>query len=674
MEQYPSLNQNTPDEFERSLDTYDQMFGSVQKSLQKKQAKQAKEQAKEKKQAAKKKSEKVPEKKFRKKEQGTFNKILFRMFVIFTIISFFGILLGTAFFASGLDREVFGFTFEGTVVDETGEPLEDVLISSGDSQLQTGETGTFSVNVSGDIDSLTLNFTKEGFNELTESISINRELFVYSQSGQFTLISEEVSEINGSFIPNTESYDFADDSLIIDGKPVQIRPDGTFTLEGLATGTVPFSFESDSFVDIEREIEVVFGENELEPIELEPAGAIEGKLTSFVKETEITEPTIFIENVFDEQIIFTEDNRFLVKNLTIDREYNVRISAEGYVTRDYTLSVKQGLNQLPNFRFVEEGTVVYVVRREGDSDETLYSSEFDGINEARLLDDFNLDPENVYHDAANNIVYFQTDIDRVNNPLPGGAFLVYQIDLVSGQVSRVTTDTTEIGRVVPNYEIGKFANVYRSSNSGRDRIIQYGDLDGTNRTELMRIEEGEIHDVLVSNDGNNVYYDKQDSIQGTRGLYRINVRNFNETLISERASIDLLDSSDDGSSILFTARAETGGFTDLFLYNSQSAETRMLQTNVSGRDYTFLTGSNSEFIYWQEESGRTDIFKYDIESTRITQLTRLSSGEPIRFIDQQGDFVLYYTNRALYVMNPDEPHTFKRVTTGELEKRGEVEN
>ncbi len=592
---------------------------------------------------------------------------------VLLFVLFFGFI---GLYASGLDKKIFNITLNGQVFDGfIAQPIAGAEIYIGDNLITTtNQAGSFSIT-NLEEGELTITIKAKDYKETTEIIQVKRGFLDYSVNKDFNLsgfVSGD-SVLKGKLIPNTPTYSFRDDKLLINGKTIVIKNDGTFNLEAISEGEITLSYESKSFKDFEKEFEIKAGTNELGEIQLIPAGDIEGSLKSYIKEDIINNLKIEIAGVFPDAIGLEKDGTFKVEDLDLNKEYNIRISAQGYNTKDYSVTIKQGINQIPEFKIVEEGRVYFLAKRDSDSSYHLYSSDYDGHRESKLTNTNGLNPYNLLVSSETSKIFFQTNIDGTRSTMGGRALLVYSLDLNSNELTKITTNTTNLGIVVPNYKAGKLVNI-TSSSVDRDQFqIFIANLNGSTQTQLTIPFTGDVKDLKLSNDGNWIYYVKQGPNGSAYGLYKINVATKQESLVTDKKDISIYDISPNGDRILFGAKNATAAFRDLLLYENSTSSTRTLMANANGNQYQFLQGSNDIILYWERQSGKDNVFRLDLSQNKTDQLTQLGFDDNIQFIHQQLGKITYKTQRGFYILDLESPKTFKLITTGDLIFRGDFD-
>lgn len=587
---------------------------------------------------------------------------------ITTISILFGIFIAMLFlFLTSIDLAFFKITLYGTVVDAESQlaiPNASISLLSGE-QTTTNEDGIFTIGnlVPGKTE---IEVSAEGFSAINEEISITRSFLNYSVNQKFELVSATRANITGKLVGFSRGYSFIDDTLQIGDETISINSDGSFRFQGELVGDVKLLFTSPNFKDIDRNITLRAGTNTIPDINLEPAGDIVDSLKSYITEEIVTDVTFQVEGVPQQNIkIDTEAGIFEIIDLVIDREYKLRVIANGFETRDYTITIKQGLNELFGFELVESGSTAFGMIPANENSFQIFYSDFDGKDLTQQTNLLNLNPSAIDYVPGNNFILYASEFERIRSNLGNYIRLIYSINPSTGIRQNVTTNTKDLGIVVPNFRAAKALNISRSALDFNTTNIEVMDLSGNNRKQLYSLanndtvlngiinDQGSIAAVTVSN-------------AGQTKLIRIDINTGNTEIIAEQRNVELYSISPDGNRILFGSTNTSTTFLDLLMHDKQRSETRIIMTNSNGNNYQFKNNSNSEFFYWSTRAALTNIFAYNIETGTEQQISRLGSDVQIRRIYQQGAFLFYVTNNGLYVINPENPKNYKLVIEGEI--------
>lgn len=610
---------------------------------------------------------KVPEKKEKKpsfinriRSKKGFRKAFFALAAIFTLFVF---CLGSLFFltVTNLDTSIFKVTLKGIVTDKlSGAPVAGAEIYVDEVlKTTTNEKGNYSIGGL-NIGSVSVKIVKEDYQELVQPTPITRLFLSYTTTRNFELTPKERATITGKLVSPDSGYKFVDEKVLIDEDTYDVEIDGTFKIEGVIVGERKLTVTSLNYLDLSNEINVAPGLNELRDIELSPSGDIEGSLKSYVREDLVTNPQFEIENLDSNQIVLGNET-FKIKDLEIGREYAIRVKADGYMTRDYKITIKQGLNQLFDFRLVEEGTTVYLKEDSETKTKQLFTSDFDGLNLKRISSFKDGDDVySYYYDSAEGVVYYQSVKDRVNSSLATGNLrLVYKIDIKTLVDSKVTTNTTTLGTLTASYIPKKLISVskVRSDNITQNKI-SISDFNGENSVDL-KITKNAVASVLLSDDGKYLFY--RETVEKVSTIYRIDISSKEEKKIAEGANVLLIDATSNGDQLIYTNTNQETTFVDLLMFNFQTQEVRTLDDNFVGKSYQFVNGVNDEYLYFMEKASQTNLYKNVISENKEVTLTDLKQRDAIQSIFQQSGYTYYVTKDSLYIIDINKPLSYKVV-------------
>lgn len=552
---------------------------------------------------------------------------------------------------------------EGTVLNSTNTtPVNSAEIYVNDElKFTTSEDGKYRVT---DLKQgkYKIRIQASGFRTQEVEVGMGNAFFSYTTKKDFLMEPASTATITGSFLGDID-HDFTDDYLELNNKQYQLAKNGTFSASDVTDGSVKLIYKSLSYLDIEKTIQVNTSSFNLEPIVLVPAGDITGDMQSFLKEEIVTNAKVTVESVNPNQISISEDGKLTVRDLEIGKTYKLRVEASGYETRDYEIEIIQGENKLFNLSIAETGTAYYFKFREEGKEYNIFSSDYDGIDEKQLTNDPKLEPFNLYFDKDENKLYLQTQKDRVTSTIRDQAGLIYTLDLSNNSLNKVTTSTTNLGNVIPNFKAKKAINLTKGSET-KSRILQIMDLDGSNRNDLKALSNGTIDNIFLSDDGSSVYFVENDIAKNKYGLYHMNISDKSVKTISNNPEIVVLDISSDGKRVLFSSKNETTDFKDLQIYTTTTSELKTLKANYSGFQYQFATGSNDTILYFDKRSEVDNIYSMNVDSLSEQKITDLREIDKINNIYQQNSLLYYITQRGLNILDLSEPKTGKIVQEG----------
>jgi len=594
-------------------------------------------------------------KKFFKIGLGIFG-VFIACFLIFLLLSI-----------TNIDTQFMKITLSGQITDiNTGKTIENAsVLINGIETTKTNAQGRYSIaNLStGDIQ---VTVKADGYDETTESVRVSKVLLDYSTRKDFSLKSAITGVLSGKFIPNSADYKFTNDKLLIGEKQYLVNDDGTFAVNDVKVGEIEFKFNSVNFKDISQSISLQAGTNRIPDITLAQGGDIVGELKSYIKEDLVLNTKFYVENILQDQVIITEDGKFTIKDLDTDKKYKIRVSADGYITRDYEINIKQGENQLFNFRLVENGVAIYPLRSgESNSDPIkLYRSDFDGENQSVLVDDSRIDNYTKFFSIEEQKLYYQSFKDESFRQENSGVELKmpYQLDINNSVPDRMTISTNNLGQLTANFIAKKMLSQYTKQGAISQPGLQIMNIDGTNRKEVKMLTNTSFKfgNLRISNNGKYVLYSFQNNNQTE--LYLFNIETEETKNVLNNQNITVYDISEDGSNVLLSRKNPNTGLIDLALVNVPSDDLRTLKENIKGFGYQFVKGNTNKVIFFESRESRSNIYTFTIDRSQEEKITSLTPDYTITGIYQESNLLFYQTNRGLLLLDLNKPKNFKLVS------------
>ncbi len=565
---------------------------------------------------------------------------------------------------TNIDTQLIKISLQGKVFDKvTNNPIENAqIIIDGKNPALSNKDGFYSI---GDLTPGVVKVTvkADGYKDEVTDVAISRVLLDYTTKKDFGLTSSAQGALTGKFIADKPTYKFLDDKLIVNDKEYPINQDGTFSINDVEVGTVTLKFQSASFKDIENTFELKAGTNQIEPITLQPAGDIVGEVKSWVKEDIVGDTNFLVENVLNAQISIADDGKFTIKDLEIGKLYKIRTTAKGYNTKDYEVTVKQGKNDLFNFKMVEEGNTVYMY---GDFDRfQFYKSDFDGANEVKITNIDQFKPKAEYYSDTDKKIYFVSDMDQEQGISSSYATLAYSIDVNTKQLTRITTSARGIDHVIPNFKAKKMVNnVGGTQFSGVAAKIELMDLTGSNIKTIKTSTTSKFANIKISDNGKYVYYSEEEKESDkSLGFYAYDTTTGESKLISNSTKVFIFDLSADGNKAIFGRLNSTTNFLDLVLYTISTTEAKVIRENYDGAQYQFLKGNDNKIIYFAKRDGRSNIYTFTIDQNKDEKTTALDADGIIKYLYQQDSWGFYITQKGLNIISFASPKNFKLVNS-----------
>lgn len=582
--------------------------------------------------------------------------------LVFALLTTVSILV--VYFAK-LDLEITSIQLEGNIISSlNGEPVEGVTIVANNSEVTSNASGNFTIEGLKDGE-LRVSFIGEDYVGTTILVDIRRNFLDYSQNIEVVLDPAGVGIVTGQLISPDENALGIRGALSIADEPVRLSLDGSFTSDPLPIGMQRLEFFSDSFSPLDQIVEVRPGRTDIGEINLSTAATIRQDLISYVREDPVTEGVeIIAQNIRPEQILIDIENSFFeITNLEEGVTYSIRVTADGYQTRDYMVTAKSGLNVIPNFRLVEEGTAHYAIEEPGDDGRQIHKADYDGTNIERLTNVEELDPFNVYIDSEANQIYFQSEYERIRATTSGRVPMAYILNLENNDISRAIESEVELGFIVPSYQSSRYLNISRESGRNGNEFMEIVLANGI-RERIIEFNVGSVVQAVISPGGEYVYYVFRESSVGSEQLWRYNVESGELRNILENQTIRIFDVTESGSRALI----ETSGsnFLELQLYDDITSEFKTLLRNSTGTRYQFREGSISTVYYLDPRGGTTDIFSINVDSLVETKVTTTTPRGEVEHFYQQLGLIYYTADGSLFVLDPDKPRMYKKVVDGNV--------
>jgi len=594
--------------------------------------------------------------------------------LINTIIIFAGFIVLLVIFAgfvhlSNFDNQFFNLSISGTVTDFRGQPVPSAEIFINDVFVgKTNENGFYK------IDKLSESFVdflvkKPEYEDFYEEIRIQNGFLDYSIEKDVTLNKANVATVRGKFIAPDETYNFANDRIIINNQEYRIENDGSFNIEDDIAGEQVFEFSSLNFRDIS--VDVTIPENQVTQINeytLVPAGDILGTFEDYVTEQPITNVSILAEEIDPEAISISESGEFAIKDLEIGNEISLRIVSEGYETRDYEFRINQGENLVPDLKMIKTLEVVYLGQVENQENlDGVIRSSLDGKN-TRLVDAItNLDPNEIFFDEQSGKIFFTSDEDNIRGVVDNRLDAIYEYILSSSRVNLLTpTDEEIIGSIYTNLKSNKYLDIYSEGRNDDSRELFIANFNNTERRKISNLSNFEILEIGLSESANRiVYLEEQNNDQ--RVIKTVSADGGSTEIVAEGLEdLDLLDISPDGDTIIYSKINDTTELNDLFAYKQSTKQTTTLARDFRGSFTQFY--SNETLIYADEVNNKFGIYSINLQNTQKTELIELNVRDEITGIYKQAGLIYYVIeDKGLYVMDLGFPNSYKLVINGDFE-------
>ena len=459
---------------------------------------------------------------------------------------------------------------------------------------------------------------------------------LYSVSGTFT--SKSVDKF----------YTFSEDTLKINDKKIKISKNGSFRLSNIKDSKITLTLESNNFEDINKSFILKKGENNLSSIELSPKGDIEGKLFNYINDEEIKDFLVDVEGILSSKVEKT-DNTFRIKDLDINREYVIRIRADGYSIRTYNIKVNQGLNSIPNLKMVPLGKVAFI--KAVDKVNTLFIADFDGENEEVILSKRNLLISNRYIKDQKELIFTSTH-ENLHRSRSGFSTPIYRYDLEAKQIERIT-----------NKNLQSMNNIYVNLKS--NIIVVYEIIQKQGQVNLYSIKgdfletiyetknEETFMSAIISPKSTNVFFVIKSG--NLYSLYSYNTESKSVNLIEENQNIELEAINENGNILIYSKRSTNNKFSELVAYYLNENKFVVIRQNINAKNIRFLDGSDNIILFINERAGRTNISQIDLNTNIEKVFLNYNQPEKLNYFYQQDEYIIYANSTFEYIFEISKP-------------------
>lgn len=550
-------------------------------------------------------------------------------------------------------------TLKGTVVSsDTNQAISDALVTIGELSVTTDALGQFEFkNIkTGEV---SLKVTATNYEDFEKNYTLNNGILGPSSS-QITvsLTPAKTSLVTGQLVG--EKIDFSSASVLIDGTSSPVGIDGKFSTKS-QPGNKLIRFEGSGFNDISVNIDIQGGENNIGEIQVEEAADIQASVRDSITHLKLPNASVQVTNVLESDISFDSDANLKIKDISVGLEYTIQIDLEGYKTYSTTLTTKPSLNDLFTIDLVQEGKVYFF--KNDDKDIQAYESDFDGQNLVQLTSTQKLKP--IFEFTKNNTLYFSSDHERVSNKINSRAYLPYRLDLETLELQSLAIDTENVGYILPNFNADIALNLTEDPLDDNVWILETMKLNTTNKKVIAEVNSNTeiISDIRLSFDGNLVSYVV--SSLNSAELYTYKLDSQTTRSIIQKEYISIVDISEDSRIVLFVDEQGSLSLADL-----ETNEVKIVKREFDGQNVFFKKNSNSQIYYSVNGNPDSKILTSDIHNFNPQNVITIEDAEVSRFF-YQNEYLLYITNKGLYMFDPNTPVGGNLVLEGEILYEGD---
>ena len=493
---------------------------------------------------------------------------------------------------------------------------------------------------------LQIKITHPNYEPYDESITIqsntNQQVIQLTDKGLYSVSGTFASKSVDKF------YTFSEDILKINDKKINISKNGSFRLSNIKDSKIILTLESNNFEDINKSFILKKGENNLGTIELLPKGDIVGRLFNYINDEEIKDFLVDVEGILSSKIEKV-DNTFRIKDLDINREYVIRIRADGYSIRTYNIKVNQGLNSIPNLKMVPLGKVAYV--KVVNNMNTLLLSDFDGENEEVILSRRDLLIPNRYIKDQRELIFTSTH-ENLHRSRSGFSTPVYKYDLETKQIERLT-----------NKNLQSMNSIYVNLKS--NMIVVYEMLQKQGKVNLYSID-GEFIETIYETKNNETFMSAIIPPKGSniffvinpgnlKSLYKYNVADKSINFVEENQNIELEAINENGDVLIYSRRSINNKFSELVAYYLNENKFVVIRQNINAKNIRFLDGSDNIILFINERAGRTNISQIDLNTNLEKVFLNYNQPEKLNYFYQQDEYIIYANSTFEYIFEISKP-------------------
>lgn len=585
------------------------------------------------------------------KKSAKFKKTFLLFIVLFLPLC--SIFLIISFFSNQTINNNLGFNKDGdnvvfSISDFRGNPITQAIIEVNNSIIgSTNLEGELLVNKAiAEKDSL-FKVTKDGFEEFSGTVTDIRENIL-----SVRLLDKGKYTIYGNFVvKDNTSYTFDQEILTINEQNIKLSRNGFFELNNFGENSVDIYLQSSNFTDIELQLDLQTGYNFLKNIELSPAGEIIGKFTNYINDEILDNVKIEIEGVLENQISQSNGN-FRIRDLIIGRTYPIKISKEGFDTRNYNITIVQGTNIIKDLRMVPNGFISFFgIHPQNKNNPTLYISNLDGFNPIAIFETNNQNTVPLRKwDSKSSTLYFLSNFERLGRNRYGNFLPVYTFDLRTNSRTLLSKNYSEFEKFFVNFEADLILNLVQSS-VNRKLFLQ--NLEGNKIEEIRSLtNQDDIRSILIPNTGIFIYFVEQDSQE--HRLYAYNILTQEFILLDTNSEINIFSVNKDGKKILYERNTQNG-LKELVLFTIQDRKFIIVRQNLRARNIVFSEGNENKIFFISDRLNRSNISEIDLETNVERIILNYNLNDPIQYFYQQDQYIVYGNSANEYIFDINKP-------------------
>ena len=563
------------------------------------------------------------------------------------------LLLTVTVFAFRLDSLIFETSVQGNVYS-LSKPVSGLKLCIGKKCTDTNEEGYYRFDkIFYGRNTLLVRSTE--FQELEFRTNLKRGENTYD----LTLLPKGLAIVKGKMTLE-EELTLEGVVVDIDGSLGDVNEDGSF--EVMSTlGQKKLRISTPYYKDIEQDVDLKEGEQGVEDIVMEPRGDVVITVRDWLSEADLKEVTTDYTGSYN----FTESGQLIIEDLEIGGDVAVNLSKKGYLNKKFEYNdVVQGENPAEAL-LVREGKTVYISSRTGNRE--IYSSNIDGSGENNLSKNSS-DDTNPEVSSDGKTVYFLSNRDKSKkNEYGYVTYLLYSAPIGGGSVTKISkTGYEDNGGSIGYYDIDAKVRLFSLHNDPyySKYTVRWSNIDGTG-TAILASTSCYIGNLLVAKNASFMFYQDHDGAfdypscggivymdtktKSTRAIY-------NE-IESENASV--LQISKDNKKVYVSIGESGGTASDIWEINIADDKKKRI-TNTAAREDEFTSSPDGKKLsYISTRDNKSDVYVINSDGSGEKKVT--TNGKTSSYF-WAGNYIFYYMENALWVIDPESPKEGKKVT------------
>jgi len=322
-----------------------------------------------------------------KKKKKNSKKINLKIYIPIGILIVGILLTGIVMVVMGLDKKYFGSTISGYVYDTNRQPVEGMTLIITDKSTKTDKYGYYSLSEL-DYGLVEINLSKNGYLDSLIKIKLGK----LNNTHNFTVTPLEYGKIDYKLSFENNIFYAGEFEILLNNEPIQLDNNSYgFSTEEISTGKYNLKIKSPYYQNIDKQIEVVSGDNS-EEIYLELRGDLRAELVDFLtgdgKDIKMDRIQLSDGGAYiDVDSKFVDENKLDILDLKVGDAIKLKVFKENYYTLEKEIVIEPGINSLGQMRLIPKESVIKVDLVDGQY--KVQSIRYDGIVLAEVLSSTN---------------------------------------------------------------------------------------------------------------------------------------------------------------------------------------------------------------------------------------------------------------------------------------------